>query len=153
MSSDIKLSNSISKRCQSELSKTPVSPSHSLFETLQRCHIGHWQENIIQSVQYSVQDTPQPGLCLLLPSHFSLALCPMTCKTPNDRHVQGVILFHGPGSLNNFIFGLFFSPITPSTNPLIYSVFKIQLKSGSYSDPPITPNFNLFLYHLYLPPL
>ena len=150
MSSDIKLSNSISKRCQSELLKTPVSPSHSLFETLQRCHTGHWQENIIQSVQYSIQDTPQPGFCLLFPSHFSLALCPMTCKMPNDWHVQGVILFHGPGSLNHFISGLFFFPITPFTKIPLFTQFLRYSLSKEALLIPLLPQTSIFSSIIYI---
>ena len=137
--------------CQSELLKTPVSPSHSLLETLQNCHIGHWQENIIQSAQYSIQDTPQPGLCLLLSSHFSLALCPMTCKMPNDWHVQGVILFHGPGSLNYFfISGLYFPPITPFTKiPLFTQLLKYSLSQEAILIP-LSPQTSIFSSITYI---
>ena len=128
-----------------------IIPSHSLLETLQNCHIGHWQENIIQSAQYSVQDTPQPGLCLLLPSHFSLALCPMTCKMPNDWHVQGVILFHGPGSLNHFFISeLFFPHITPFTKiPLFTQFLKYSLSQEAILIP-LWPQTSIFSSITYI---
>lgn len=104
-----------------------------------------------QSAQYSVQDTPQPGLCLLLPSHFSLALCPITCKMPNDRHVQGVILFHGPGFLNHFfISGLFFSPVTPFTKiPLFTQFLRYSLHQEAILIP-LLPQTSIFSSIIYI---
>lgn len=71
MSPDPKLSNLISKQLPGWASETSILPSHSQLKHPRL----HFAENIIHTA-HSTQDTPQPGLCLPLQSHFSLSQWP-----------------------------------------------------------------------------
>lgn len=126
------------------------------FPTWNIPEMPHCQENIIQTAQHSTQNTTKPGLSLPLPSHFLLnpTLYPVTCKTPNDQHVQDVMLFHIPGSLIHFFkSGLSFLPITPLTPTPLFTQFS-RYSSGQeailtplLSQTPIFSSINYTCLH------